>query len=172
MKAALILACFAAATSAVPAMAQTKPAEIPAVFSRVTACRSVADPAERLACFDREVSALAQAQASQQLVVVDQEQIRETRRGLFGLRLPNIGRLFDHEQGPQEITAKIARVGNTRTGLYSFELEDGSVWNATESRTFSREPRVGMEIRIRQAALGSYMANIAQQRAIRVSRVR
>lgn len=172
VKRAVIFASCAAMVSTGASAAQPRSTAPPEVFTRVTECRQIVDPTERLACYDRAVAALAGAQARQQVVVVDQEQIRQTRRGLFGLDLPNIGRLFSHEEGLREITAKLRSADLGGNGRWVFTLEDGSVWRATESRPFSREPRAGMQIRIRQAALGSYMANIAGQRAIRVTRTR
>lgn len=154
------------------AAAQPRPNAPPEIFVRVTACQAVTEASERLACFDREVAALAAAQTAQQVVIVDQEQIRQTRRGLFGLRLPNIGRMFSHEEGPSEITGKLASVATNGMGRWVFTLDDGSVWQASESRDLAREPRPGMDVRIRQAALGSYMINVAEQRAIRVARIR
>lgn len=155
-----------------PAAAQERqPAPPPEVFTRVTACQPLRDAAQRLACFDREVAALAQAQAAREVVVVDREAVQRTRRGLFGLALPDVSRLFG-DGGENEIQARIASAQTDRTGRWLIQLENGAVWVQTEARPLRRDPRPGMPIRIRRGALGSYLANIDEQVAIRVTRQR
>ena len=60
MRSRLAIAALAAA-AATPALAQDiqdVTPERPEVIERITACRSIAESAERLACFDRAVTAL------------------------------------------------------------------------------------------------------------------
>lgn len=142
----------------------------PAVFTRVTACRTVQDGAQRLACFDREVAALAQAQAARDVLVVDREQVRRTRRSLFGLALPDVGRLFG-DGGEDEINSRVVAARTDRFGWATIQIEGGAVWVQTDGRPLRPPPRPGQPIRIRRAALGSYLANVNNQVAIRVRRV-
>ena len=60
------------------------------LFDAVLACRSETDPQARLQCFDRTSGALATAAQSGAVVVVDREEVRRTRRSLFGFSLPRL----------------------------------------------------------------------------------
>lgn len=166
--AAGVIALPAAAAATQPESAQRDAP--PQVYSRVAACQAIREDAARLACFDREVAAFAQAQASREVVVVDRAAVQRTRRSLFGLSLPDVGRLFG-DGDEEEITGTIAQARGDAIGLYTFALEGGAVWVQTEGR-LPRPPRPGHPVRIRRGILGSYLANIDGQRAIRVIRRR
>ena len=86
----IAVATIAAASVAVSASASEKERETPQVFKDAVACRDIADPAQRLACYDTAVGALATAEEQDDVVIASREEIRETRRGLFGLSLPKI----------------------------------------------------------------------------------
>ena len=58
----------------------------------------VADNAERLACFDKAVGTIVAASDSDDLRIVDREEVRETRRKLFGFALPDLG-IFGRRDG-------------------------------------------------------------------------
>lgn len=148
------------------------PAEPPEAFGRVVQCRAIAAAEARLACFDREVAAMEAAQASGQLVAMDRQQVRRTRRSLFGLALPDLnifGDDSDDEASSVETTIRSARQGPD--GKWLIQLEDGARWAQIDSRNLAIYPRAGQPIRIRRAAMGSYLANVNNQTAIRVRRV-
>ena len=177
--ASLLLAASAAAILCSPAEAQRRrnqAPERPEVLNQLTACRTVTDNTERLACFDRQVAALEAAERAREIAVVDRGQIRRTRRSLFGLRLPDLG-IFgdDDDEGEDgaavsEINSTIRSVGSNADGRMVYRLEDNSVWVQTEGRTGF--PRAGEAIRIRRGPLGSYLANVAGRPAVRVVRER
>ena len=170
MLSALLLSGVAAVAS--PAAAQERAGDPPpAVFSRVTDCRAIQDDAQRLACFDREVAALAQAQATREVVVVDREAVQRTRRSLFGLTLPDVGRLFGDDVD-NEINSTVVAAQFNGIGMASIQIEGGAVWVQTEGRPISRRPRAGMPVQIRRGALGSYLLSVDGQRAVRVIRQR
>lgn len=62
--------------------------------SRVTrelaACREIADPTQRPACFDRTSTGLVTARDNKTIVVVDRAEIRQVNRLLFGFALQNL----------------------------------------------------------------------------------
>ena len=155
------------------ALAADDEAPVPEVYNQLMACRAVATDAERLACFDRQVAAMQEAEASDSIMVVDREEVRDAERGLFGLRLP---RLFggSDEDRVAEIESTITDVGGGgRRRPWRFALADGSVWAQTDtSDQLSRNPREGHTVIIRRAALGSFRAEIDGMRLIRVERVR
>jgi hypothetical protein len=161
-----------------PAAAQADPADAldtPEIINSMFECRDIEDDAERLACFDREVGRVYEAQESKDLVIADRKQVREARRGLFGLRLPNLGGIFgggddDEEDEIKEITSTIKSVRRMSNGRYFFVLEDGARWMQTETPRLANYD-VGDTIVIKRASLGSFMAKVNGGRAVRVKRV-
>ena len=168
---AALLCCLAVAASAQRPRAQ---AERPQALSRVVQCRTIASQDERLACYDREVAAMEAAEASGQLVAMDRQQIRRTRRSLFGLSLPDLG-IFgddnDDEDEASRIESTVRSATQNANGKWIIELADGARWLQTDSRNLNFPPRPGQPIRIRRAAMGSYLANVNNQTAIRMRRI-
>ncbi|MCA1661564.1 MAG: hypothetical protein LC648_05175 [Novosphingobium sp.] len=167
------LALAALATGAAgSAKDKDKGATPPAVYQAVVDCRALADPAQRLACFDRTVGEMAKAGDDKDLVVLDRETMRETRKGLFGFNLPKL-KLFgggdDDDQEVTEIESTISGIRTANDGMPIFTIADGARWKQTEGRNVF--PKVGDPIRIKKATLGSYMANVKQRAAVRVMRM-
>ena len=160
--------------AAAPALAKDKlPAAPPAVYQAVVDCRALADAAQRLACFDRTVGALAQAGEAKDLVVLDRATMRETRKGLFGFSLPKL-KLFgggeeDARDEVKEIESTITGVRSAKDGLPIYTIEDGARWKQTDGRNVF--PKTGDKIRIRRGTLGSYIASIDGQAGVRVMRL-
>ena len=145
---------------------------VPQQFTRVGNCATISDPQQRLACYDREVAAMADAQKKGDLVAMDRQEVRKTRRSLFGLALPDLG-VFgdDSEDGASQIETTIKQVRMAPDGKYIFDLAEGGRWIQLDSRNFIIDPKAGQPIRIRRAAMGSYLANVNKQIAIRVRRL-
>ncbi|MEO9601480.1 hypothetical protein [Parasphingorhabdus sp.] len=149
----------------------------PAIFQAVIDCKETSDPAQRLACYDEKVASLADAQESRQLVIADREQIKEARRGLFGFSLPKI-RLFgggsdkqDKEERIKELQTTITSARQFGYGKWILTLKEGGRWQQTDSIRLNTAPRSGDPITIKTGAIGSYLAKISGQRAIRVKRI-
>ena len=163
--------------AAVPALAQEDDRPRSEALEQLVDCRGISDDAQRLACFDREVAAIDAAEAANELVVVDREQIRKTRRTLFGLSLPDLG-IFgggegeEEEEGVSQIESTIKDVRRGSYGRWIITLENGAVWAQTDDRNLPRWPKAGQPILIKRAAFGSFKANINEQNAIRVERLR
>lgn len=160
------------------AMAQSKtdgPSE--RVLGGLRACRGLPD-AERLACFDRAATALDAAVASKEVTVLDKQEVRRTRRGLFGFTLPKIG-IFGGGDGDEkaedaftEITTTVASARVVENSRVEFRLADESeaVWRTTDPMGFP--PKPGTAVRIRKGALGNYFIDFAGSRGVRGMRVR
>ena len=162
----------AAAQAAVANVAQPLPQQVQALRE----CRAIADTTSRLACYDRSAAALDQAVASRSVVVLGAEDVRRTRRSLFGFslpRLPFFGDGKDEGDTPEEseIEGTLAAATQTGYGRWRVRLEEGGVWETTEAASASNEPFAGAKVRIRRAALGSYLMNVGRSRALRVRRV-
>lgn len=147
------------------------PNSTPQIFTNVVQCRSIADSAQRLACFDRAVAALAEAQAKNDLFVADREAMREARRGLFGFNLPKM-RIFaddDMDRDVDQIESTIAAVASGQRGVI-IVLKDGGRWAQTDGAYMDR-PKVGAKIKIKRALLGSYFASIEGKPGFRIERL-
>lgn len=167
---------LAIALAPLPAFSQEPPAARPPALTRMLDCRAITAPEQRLACFDREVAAFQAAETARELVVLDRQELRRTRRGLFGLTLPSLG-IFgdggaDDPEVVNEIESTLRGISQDRYGKYTFVLADGSRWVQIDTMQMPLEPRAGNTIRIRRAAMGSYLANVQGQRAVRVRRER
>ena len=173
----LIPACLGLFGSSA-ALAQDREKELtapPAIYTDLVACKSIADSGQRLACYDEKVAALETAQTSNEVVIADRKQVREARKGLFGLTLPRI-RLFSGEgdEGDQitQITGTITKARTIRSGKWLITLEDGAVWQQTDvPRSTMRRPTARATIAIKRAALGSYLASVNDGRGFKVKRV-
>ncbi len=167
---AAITLCGLAAPTASMAQATS---ERPAVLNQIVDCRHQTDPAQRLACYDRAVGAFDDAERQGEVVVVDRAQVRETRRGLFGFDLPTMPDFLTRgeTQEPLEaIETTLARASQISESRWTFTLADGSVWRQVDSERVRFRNREGVPVRIRRAALGSYLMVIDNSRAVRVRR--
>lgn len=168
--AAGLIAATAIGVSAVSA--QPKAEGRTEMLQRLVDCRKVADDAARLACYDAQVEAIDQAEAKGDIVVVDREQARSVRRQAFGFTMPSMT-LFERGEKPEEIenvTGVVKSARRSGDGKWVVELEDGAVWAQVDTEKVPRDPRPGMEVKIRKAAIGSYFMNLGGQRAVRARR--
>lgn len=171
------LACCAAFLP-IPAAAQSKAVvektleKSPEIVQKLFDCRTIAAGAERLACYDREVAAVEVATTQKDLVIADKKQIAETRRGLFGLNLSglNIFAGDGQSEADQQIEGVVTSASQV-SGKWYVVLEDGAKWIQTDTQGLALYPKKGSKIQIRRAAMGSYLANIDGQRALRMKRV-
>lgn len=162
----------AAASHDIPALQGAK------AFDQVLACKTIADPAQRLACYDQNVGALADAKAKKDIVVVDRQEVREAKRSLFGFTLPNL-RIFGDSDGGKsksadepeetEITAAVRSARQDGDGNWIIVLDDGAVWHQTAG-DIALAPKSGMQVTIRRAALGSYFLRVGKQPGVKARR--
>jgi len=137
-------------------------------------CKAMADPSERLACYDAAVGALDSAEQKGDIVVVDREQAKAVRRQAFGFTLPSLA-MFERGEKPEElneVSLGVERAYRSGEGKWTFELEGGAVWTQNDSETLFREPKKGSKVEIRKASMGGYFMNVDGQRAIRARRVK
>lgn len=164
---------FAAIVATLPAGLVAKDSDLqtpPPVFQAVLDCKLIVDSTERLACYDRTVESMQTASQQKDLVVADRESVREAKKGLFGLSLPNL-KLFGSGKDDEinEIESKVKSFQDIADGKVIFVLEDGARWKQTDGR--QQFLKTGDTVIIKKAALGSYMAKINGRPAIRVMRL-
>ncbi len=147
----------------------------PQLYATLESCRAISADAERLSCFDSAMKQLNQAIASKEVLIVDKAQIEKTKRGLFGLKLPNLGLFADKDDAAEEgklsqIESKVQSVRANGEG-WLLILEDGSMWQQTDGVALAISPKKGMTVVVKLAALGSYKMSVDKQPSIRVRRV-
>src|SRR5687767_14492852 len=146
MKRGSRIVAFVALAALVPASAPGKPklqdARSNALIQALAACRAVADEKARLDCYDKASARLAEAVDKRELVVMDRQEIQETRRSLFGFSVPNIP-LFRGESGGDDgkLETIIAGAGRLEGGRWAIRLEDGAVWQTSETRLNLSDPK-------------------------------
>lgn len=164
--AAILCLLLAGTASAAP-----PPSRAPVVQS-VLDCRKVEDGPARLACYDKAVDGMAQAEAKGDLVTIDREQRRAVRRQVFGLNVPSFT-LFDRGEKPDEVNrlnAKVAEAFRNHDGKWVIKLEDGARWRQIDDNDLFRTPHEGSTADIMRGAIGSFFMKLDGQQAIRVHR--
>lgn len=172
------LAIIAAATGALcltsPATAQSKQNDAalpsPEIFQALERCRTVTDSAARLACYDESAAKLSAAVSSKQVYVVEETEVKKTKRSLFGLRLPDLSLFGNRTDGPDSsLETTITSVQQQRNGRWLIEIAEGAFWQTTEPVPFN--PKAGDELEIKAGAIGSFFIKIKGRRAVKAIRI-
>jgi len=154
-----------------------KTSDRPELFRKLIDCRAITDSAQRLACYDTQVSALDVAEKKKDLVVVDRAQMKETRKSLFGFTIPKFG-IFgsggDKEMKADDISEIDAVVEAARpiaSGNWSITLaKDAGTWETMNA--LDQPPKSGDKVHIKKALVGSYLGSIGNlNRGVRFRRV-
>lgn len=171
----LIIAALLPATAA---FAQSKDnsarqLETSPIVAKLESCTAVADDDERLACYDREVSALVGAADQGDVRVIDANTIKQARRGLFGFSLPRIG-LFgdDGEDEVKEFKSTVTRARNVAPGEWHFWIADGDAqWRIKNASVGFRAPKAGDTVEFKPATMGTYWIRINGRIGVRGNRI-
>lgn len=179
--AAVAATCGALAAFALtaPLVAQDKAA--PAENSYVAAlrvCQGKTDPAERLACYDTAVAAMVSASSEGEVRVVDAEDVRQTRRKLFGFALPDLGIFGGDSDKDDPVTAEeFTTLNTTIAGVRAsgqtlvVTTAEGAQWQLDAMPARLMKPRVGQTLEIKKGALSSYFLRINGQKGVKGRRV-
>lgn len=151
--------------------AAAQPAERNPLVEELVRCRGESAEAERVRCYDAAVDALSRATAEGSVVVVDREEVRKTRRSLFGFSLPKLplfrGDRSAEEEQTEEIEAKIASARSLGYGKFVIVLDSGARWQTTEPINYGSAPAAGLPIRIKRGALGAYFISVDGGRSVK-----
>lgn len=162
--------------SADPALSKgkDKPAPSPLVTA-IDRCRKIAEPAQRLTCYDTAANALVTAANAGTVAVVDQTEIRKARRSLFGFSLPKIPFFSGDDtadEAQRQLESTITSVRPLNNGYYRIVIADNNaVWETSDSSISFDAPRPGQKITILRGPLGSYFLRINGQIGVRGRRV-
>jgi hypothetical protein len=149
--------------------------EPPAAIKALSACRTIADNAQRLACYDREAGALVQSVERNETVVLDKQEVRKTKRSLFGFSLPKLP-FFGGDKDPDkeepeftQIETPIKTVRNIGYGKFRFTIDDGAQWETTEG--INAFPKPGEKVVIKKGLMGSYFIKFEGSRSVKGRRI-
>jgi hypothetical protein len=169
------------------AFAQPSKGETP--LAPIYACADKSDPNERLACFDATVAAIRTKEAKSEIVTFDKQRVEKVRREAFGFYLPSLPRLGfpalstpEATKGPSkessstnaDIEEQVFVVTAYRQvgGNIILTLENGQIWQLSEADTFNAPSGTPFNVKIRTAALGSFILTIeGRNKGYRVRRL-
>lgn len=132
-------------------------------------CRSVQSDDARLACYD----ALAAREAPPP-AAAERAPAALSREELFGRDTAEVERIVGRATGQgeplEELAAEIVEIAHIGRNRLRFTLDNGQVWEQTQTSTLSLE--TGDEVEISRGLFGSYLARKAgNNRSMRVTRV-
>lgn len=153
------------------AVAADKPTGRASALKAVVDCRAVADPGERLACFDKAAAALDAAEAKGDVVVVDRGQMREARKAAFGFnfQMPSFMTQGVQEEELTRLETTVASSRQDAHGKWIVKLADGATWVQIDTEKLRKIP-AGAPVTIKAASLGSYMLSVKGYGSFRAKR--
>jgi hypothetical protein len=161
------IACLA---TSLPALAQ----EVD-YLAELKACRSIADEAARLACYDAKVGAIVTASDEGDVKVVSRDEVRRTRRQLFGISMPDIAILKGDGKDDEELSdlfeTTIASGRQTGPSSWRFTTAEGAVWEINNPPRKLAPISAGDKVVFKKASLGYFFIRINGQIGVKGRRV-
>lgn len=144
-----------------------------ALVDALARCLAIRADAERLSCTDEAAAKLIAATRDRSVIVVTRDEVRRTKRSLYGLTIDE-NDVFAGREAPAD---RVDRLETTLTSAapggmdrWSLVLAEGGRWRTTEAWEYAN-PKPGMAVVIERGAMGSYRLSAKGQRAVRVIRV-
>ncbi|MEE4212837.1 MAG: hypothetical protein V2I43_26625 [Parvularcula sp.] len=154
---------------------QVDEASADTLLEQLKSCQLVTDDGERLACFDRAAGAMVSASDAGDVRVLDREAVRQTRRSLFGYRIPDLGifgggeEVGDNSDELFETTIERARYLSSKR--VQFTTAEGAVWEMKNVPRRLRQIEPGDAVVFKPAALGYFFVRIDGQMGIKGRRI-
>ncbi len=151
---------------AAPAWAQDAPSPLDPLY----ACRAIADPGARLACFDQNAAQIQSDERTGAVVSIDKTKAASIQRKAFGFSLPALPKLGLPSGGAEIETIEALLLGMTPLGegQFMYTLDNGQVWVQIDDRI--ERAKLPNTVTIKKAAMGSFLLKVGDQRAVRVKR--
>ncbi|MDM7955535.1 hypothetical protein [Blastomonas sp.] len=132
------------------------------VFEGMLQCRSITEDTARLACFDQQVAAFADAEKTGEVIVAERREVEKARESAFGLSVGDSTLLRGPDGEPlKSLSSKVSDLrtlpGSKRLVI---SLENGSRWEQTDPPSFIFSPRPGQMLVIDRGAMGGYRAKV------------
>lgn len=137
-------------------------------------CRAISDERDRLVCYDQKVAAMVSANEAGDMQIVDREDLRQTRRQLFGFNVPEIGLLKGKDQDKEanelfETTITGARRLSSKA--WRFTTAEGAVWEINNAPSRLVAIKAGDKVEFKKASLGFFFIRINGQMGIKGKRI-
>ncbi len=145
------------------------------LLDELRACRAIAGDSERARCYDGSVGTLIGAVEAGDIKLVDREQVRKTRRQLFGLTLPEVDMLKADEKDEVELSdlfeTTIASGRQTGQTSWRFTTAESAVWEINNPPRKLAPIMQGDKVVFKKASLGYYFIRINGQTGVKGRRV-
>lgn len=139
---------------------------------QLLACRAIADPTRRLACYDGRVDLFRNAISTKDVVVIDKQRAVATKRQLFGFSVPEFGGLFGGDATDvKEISSSVTKVAKDAYGAWIVSLADGSTWAQTDDEPLGLPPERGDKAVVHRGSFGAFFLRVNGQPGIKVKRI-
>ncbi len=169
-----LLAASLVVLGASPALAQDESGDASGDYlDGLKACQQITEDAARLACFDSAVGSMVAATETGDVQVIDREDVRQTRRSLFGFSLPDLG-IFggdDDEESEELFSTTLTSVRYTGRNSARVTTAEGAVWEMNNIPRTRRRFEAGDEVEFKEASLGFYFLRIGGQTGVKGRRV-
>lgn len=160
--AALSVLTIAAMATSAQAQKKSAGADPGPVFEGMLQCRTITEDSARLACFDRQVAAFADAQKTGEVIVAERKVVEQARESAFGLAVGESTLLRGPDGQPlKSLSSEIIDVRKLPgSGRWVMSLENGSRWEQMDPPTIRFVPEKKQTLQIERGALGSYIAKL------------
>lgn len=142
------------------------------------ACRALTGSGERLACYDEKVGVLLGAVEAGDVRLVDREQVRRTRRQLFGLSMPDVDILKPDAKDEAEdkdssdlFETTIASGRQVGPTSWRFTTAEGAVWEINNPPRKIAPMKAGDKVVFKKATFGYYFIRINGAMGVKGRRV-
>jgi hypothetical protein len=139
------------------------------------ACRALTSEGERVSCYDAKVGALLGAVEAGDVRLVDREAMRQTRRQLFGITMPDVDILKgddkDEEVNSEMLETTIASGRQIGPNAWRFTTTEGAVWEINSPPRKLAPIKEGDKVVFKRASFGYYFIRINGQIGVKGRRV-
>ncbi len=143
-------------------------------IEELKACRLIKDEDDRLACYDAKVGAMVSASEAGDVKIVDRDDVRRTRRQLFGFTVPDLDILEGDEQDKESsemLETTITSARQMASKAWRFTTAEGAVWEINNAPPRLAPIKGGDKVIFKKASLGFYFIRINGQMGVKGKRI-
>jgi hypothetical protein len=165
-----------AGAAGILALGTAAPAQAPETdyIEQLKACRTIKDEDDRLACYDAKVGAMVSASEAGDVKIVDREDVRRTRRQLFGFTVPDLDILEGDEQDKESsemLETTITSARQLAGKVWRFTTAEGAVWEINNAPARLAPIKPQDKVIFKKASLGFYFIRINGQMGVKGRRI-
>jgi hypothetical protein len=143
-------------------------------LAELKTCRSIEDEDDRLECYDAKVGAMVSATDAGDVRIVDREDVRRTRRQLFGFTVPDLDILEGDEQdkeASEQLETTVTSARQMTNKAWRFTTAENAVWEISNAPARLRSINAGDKVIFKEASLGFYFIRINGQMGVKGKRI-